>query len=105
MRMGVSLYLRHPGLDPGSTTPSPNGCRIKSGMTNRLNRGGELGQSAHIGQQRRRNVDAAVGLLIIFEDRDERPSDRKARPVQRMDERIALHILAAETRVHAACLE
>src|SRR3546814_13243037 len=43
-------------------------------------------------------------LLVIFEDRHQRPPHGKARAVQRMDELVALHILAAEARVHAARL-
>src|SRR3546814_6935654 len=51
------------------------------------------------------DVDAAVGLLIIFEDCDERAPDREARAVERVDELVALRALAAEARVHAPCLE
>src|SRR3546814_4943386 len=60
---------------------------------------------AHIGMERFGDVDAAVGLLIIFEDCDERAPDREARAVERVDELVALRALAAEARVHAPCLE
>src|SRR3546814_15659706 len=67
--------------------------------------GGQAGNPAHIGQQRRRNIDAAVGLLVVFEDRHQRSPDREPRAVERMDELIALDVFTAEARVHAARLE
>src|SRR3546814_3607569 len=53
---------------------------------------------AHMGMERFGDVDAAVGLLIIFEDCDERAPDREARAVERVDELVALRALAAEAR-------
>src|SRR3546814_8257028 len=38
-------------------------------------------------------------------DRHQRPPHGKARAVERMDELVALYVLAAEARVHAARLE
>ena len=36
-------------------------------------------------QQRLRDHDRAVRLLVVLEDRDQRPADREARSVQRVD--------------------
>src|SRR5690606_22628654 len=51
-----------------------------------------------------RHFDAAIGLLIVFENGDQRAADGEARAVQRVDE-LGLAFFVAEARVHAARLE
>ena len=46
--------------------------------------------AAHIGLQHRRDRDAAVLVLIVLQDRDERAADREAGAVERVHEARAL---------------
>src|SRR5690348_622323 len=59
-------------------------------------RTGDDGETAHIRTQRFRHDDAAIRLLIIFEHGDQGAADRKAGPVQGMDEPGALVALGLE---------
>src|SRR3546814_6437348 len=45
-------------------------------------------QPAQVGPQRRRHLDAAVGLLVVLHHRDEAASDGHARAVQGMHEAV-----------------
>ena len=60
--------------------------------------------AAHVGTQCRGYRYAAVRVLIGFEDRDERSSDRQGGAIQRVHE-LGPALLVAEARLHAARLE
>src|SRR3546814_13301406 len=63
-------------------------------------------QPAQVRPQRRRHLDAAIGLLVVLHHRDEAAADRHARAVQGMHEAGALFLPSgAEARLHAAGLE
>src|SRR5690349_1927498 len=60
---------------------------------------------AHIGLQRIRHGDGAVGALIVLQHGNQGAADRKAGAVQGMDEAHALPFLRPEARLHAPRLE
>src|SRR3954468_21893426 len=60
--------------------------------------------AAHVGLERRRHIDAAVGALVILHDRDQRAPDCEARAVQRVD-KLRLALVVTEARLHAPRLE
>src|SRR4030095_5091575 len=64
----------------------------------------EHGCSVHVGLQRDRHVDAAVGALIILQNRDQRAANGEARTVQRMH-KLGLALRVLESRLHPARLE
>ena len=49
--------------------------------------------AAHIGNEHIRNLDRAVGLLIILNDRSHGATNRKTGTVQRMHETVAFEVL------------
>ena len=49
--------------------------------------------AAHIGNEHIGNLDRAVGLLIILNNRSHGTANRKTRTVQRMHETVALEVL------------
>ena len=53
----------------------------------------DLLEAAHVGPQHVRNGDAAILVLIVLHDGDQRAADGDARTVQRMDEQVALAVL------------
>src|SRR6266850_1763815 len=66
-------------------------------------RGDTIG--THVWLQRFRNVDAAVGVLIIFHDRHPRPSYRQSAAVQCVNEFGLILSLRTIADVRASCLE
>ena len=62
-------------------------------------------EAAHVGLERRRDRDAAVLVLVVLQDRDERAADRDAGAVEGVDEARALAVLRPVARVHAPRLE
>src|SRR5579884_1785415 len=62
-------------------------------------------QPAHVAAQHLRYCDGTVGVLVIFENRDERAADGQTRAVERVDEARALAFGRAEARVHTPRLE
>src|SRR5690349_14327533 len=104
--------MRGPAQDTGLASlsspprPSPGGyAATLSRKRERVCASPDLFFSAHIRLQRFGNGDAAVGVLIVFQHRDERTPDRETRAVQRVHEALHLAVLAAIARVHAARLE
>src|SRR3546814_8833869 len=67
--------------------------------------GCESRDSAHIWVQCLGDIKATVDLLIIFEDRHQRPSDIETRSVPRVDELGALGAFAEEAGVHEPRLD
>src|SRR5689334_14370212 len=65
----------------------------------------DLGLPAHVRAQRLRDLDRAVGPLVVLEDRHDGASDGKARSVQRVHELGLLAFAAAEADRSAARLE
>src|SRR5882724_5902610 len=56
-------------------------------------------EPAHIRLKRIRYGDRAIGILVVLQDRDQRPPDGKARTVQRVDRSLHLAVAAAVARV------
>src|SRR5215212_7912874 len=91
--------------------PSSLVTRMHAGLPSRLISGSSaIGpdqiDARHIRPESRRNAHAAVRLLIVFENGDERAPDRQARAVERMDmprcPALARRTIAG---IHAPCLE
>ena len=66
---------------------------------------GEAFQSAHVGTQDGGDANAAVGLLVVFQDGDEGAAYGEARAVKGMDELRFVAVLRAVACLHAARLE
>ena len=62
-------------------------------------------QAAHVGHERVRDGDAAILLLVVLQDGDQRAADGEAGAVEGMDEAVVLAALGAVARVHAPRLE
>src|SRR3954469_11834739 len=60
---------------------------------------------AHIGLQHIRDSDAAIGLLVVFQNGDQGAPHRQAGPVQGMQRPLHLALGIAIARVHAPRLE
>ena len=64
----------------------------------------QFGHAAHIRLQRGRNINAAVGVLMVFQNRHQSTADCQARAVQSMYQTV-FTVFIFETRFHAASLE
>src|SRR5471032_2813586 len=57
---------------------------MPSSLVTRMRMSADLGFAAHIRLKHGRNGDAAIGLLVVFQDGDQGAAHRKARTVQGM---------------------
>src|SRR3546814_12527630 len=62
-------------------------------------------ETAHVGPQSLRNGNRAIGVLIILDHGDQRPADREAGAVERMDEACPLLARRAKPGLHAPRLK
>src|SRR6266704_1485451 len=86
-----------------STAPSPlrlGGFYQRGGSTLRF----DGLERSHVRPQCGRNIDGAVGPLIVLHDRDQGPAYRKPRSVQRVHQ-LGPPLLVPEARLHAPRLE
>src|SRR5262249_17486371 len=93
-----------PGLASGFRVPACGRPRNDGGLLSLSRFLLDFFRPAHIGRQRVRHRDRAVGLLIGFHHRDQGAADRDARTVERVD-KARPAVLAAAPGVHAARLE
>src|SRR5260370_34731380 len=62
------------------------------------------GEAAHMGLQRGRDIDAAIGALIVLQHRDQRATEREPGAIERTHE-LRLALRKAANRLHALRLE
>src|SRR3546814_21000774 len=62
-------------------------------------------ETAHVGPQSLRNGNRAIGVLIILDHGDQRPADREAGAVERMDEACPLLARRSKPGLHAPRLK
>src|SRR5215472_4406698 len=75
--------------------------RVRRRSSGKSNATGDNLDSSHIGPERSRHRDRAVGALIILHHRDQRAADGEAGPIERMDEAGPLPAFGFAARIHA----
>ena len=97
--------IRSRVLMPRALMPSSLLTRMRGALMVTLGRGHQALAPVQVGAQRLGHDHAAVLLLVVLEDRDQRPADGEAGAVEGVDEAGLLRVLGPAAGVHPAGLE
>src|SRR3954470_23636283 len=105
--VAISVSASRPGAWMPSSLVTRMRVRARSGSFTfpaSLGRAGDRREAVHVGPQRLGDGHRAILVLVVLQHRDQRPTDRQTRAVERVDEAGALALFGPVARSHSACL-